>query len=375
MAEHKKRLDDPSNTNVVDRLLRDAHDKIERRLRTAESIGREEVQKYPFAPRLSVTSELAAGSVNFPGAHQSFMERQQAHLERARSRQEYLLTEAESDPHCTFRPKIAKKSEYIVDAMPDRVAETPESKFKRMSREEHIKREQIKAQLETDFYAKYNFEPQINPISKQIGRSASLNELAYNKEGQREKKLKAEALAEEQHCSFQPICATSKKYANVESDYRQGDEILKAIEKKQQDKQDKLEALKKEREFQELKGCAFKPVLIEKPVQPSGPVVVNGMGRYLELKEIAKRQEAELKEREEKVFFRNVKHDPDHLYTVPKPFQLHPSNKEQRLAQLKQELQERERIQCTFQPQTLEAKNRALLLPLFQSIGRSASPS
>jgi hypothetical protein len=358
MAEQRKRVEDSAGGNVVDRLVRDAHDKIERRLRTAESIGREEVLKYPFAPQLSVASELAAGSVNFPGAFLSFMERQQAHLERVKSKQEVLQTEADTDPHCTFKPKIDKTSAYMVEAMPERVAETLESRAKRMSNDELMKRVQVRAQMESEQYAAYKFEPQINALSKQLGRSATLEELAYNAEGQRERKLMAEA--QEHNYSFQPVCATSKKYAKVESDYRQGDAVLKTIEERQKERMEKLEALKKQQEFDELKSCAFRPQVTEKPAQ-SGPVVVHGMDRYLELREIAKRQSEEKKDREDKAFMVNVKHDPEHLYTVPRPFQLHPSNKEQRLVQLKQEQLERERMECTFQPMTLESRNRAVI--------------
>mmetsp|Transcript_28557 Transcript_28557/g.50753 ORF Transcript_28557/g.50753 Transcript_28557/m.50753 type:complete len:779 (+) Transcript_28557:58-2394(+) len=378
MAEQRKKFEDVEDTDVVERLLLNAQVNLERKHRKEEFWEREEVERYPFAPQLSVNAEINAGSVGYQGSYQSFMERQQAHLEKTRSKQKLLQSEAESDPHCTFRPNIDKNSEYIVESMPHRIAETSEDKFQRMSKEEHVRREQLKAQIEADYYNKFKFEPKINPISKELGRSSTFNDLAYNKDGRKEKRLLVEAQAamEELHYSFQPKLVTSRKYANVESDYRQGEEILKTIEQRKLSKEEKLLTIKKEKEYEELKDCRFRPQVKEKTASSNGPVVVNGLSRYLELRDLARRQEEEKREREEKVFMKNVKHDPYHVYTVPRPFQLHPSKKEERLGQLKHELEEKERIECTFKPQTLESKNRAMLSRLLtQDYSRELSVS
>jgi hypothetical protein len=368
----RRMTEDFEEGDVVGRLLKNAHDKLERKLRTAEAISREEVEKYPFSPQL-ITKELASGSTPFPGSHQSFMERQQAHLRRAQSKQETLLCEADSDPQCTFRPQIDRTSEFIVESMPQRTAETSEARYRRMSKDDHDKREQRKAQIEAEYYGKFKHEPKINPISKDLGRSASLHELAYSKE--RDKRLSAEALAasEEHQYSFQPRLSTPKQYSNIESAYRQGDEVLKAIELKQQEKQAKLDSLKKQKEYDELRDCVFKPKVKDRTPQFTGPVVVSGLSRHMELRAMARKQEEERREREDKAFLVNVKHDPYHLYTVPQPFQLHPSNKEKRMAQLKQELVDRERAECTFQPKTLESTNRAMISRLLQQDSLSDS--
>lgn len=370
IAEQKKKLEEVEDEDIVERLIQDAQKSIERRQRRQESLGLEEVEKYPFAPQLSVTNKQGSASLNYPDAYQSFMQRQQAHIERAQSKQKSLLSISEADPHCTFRPAIDKNSECIVESMPQRVGESAEARFNRMSKEEHARREHTKAQIEANFYAKLKFEPKINPISRDLGRSSSLSELAYNQATRSDKKLQAEAEAamEEHHYSFQPRLIASKKYARVESDYRQGDEILKAIEQRQLEKEEKLLQLKKEKDYAELKDCVFRPQVSDLKSSPvsNGAVVVNGFARYMELRDLAKRKEEQRQEREDKVFMTNVKHDPYHLYTVPQPFQLQPSKKEQKVAKLKQELQDKERAQCTFQPQTLEYKNRELIGRLLQ---------
>ena len=49
--------------------------------------------------------------------------------------------------------------------------------------------------------------------------------------------------------------------------------------------------VRRDKEYDTLKECTFEPELHarEEVPQPTGPVVVRGLGRYLELKEMAKR--------------------------------------------------------------------------------------
>ncbi|RHY45729.1 hypothetical protein DYB30_009621 [Aphanomyces astaci] len=58
----------------------------------------------------------------------------------------------------------------------------------------------------------------------------------------------------------------------------------------------KLEDQRNSLEFQELQACTFAPAINKSTTKPSrGPVVVRGLGRFLELKQLAKRQVAERK--------------------------------------------------------------------------------
>jgi hypothetical protein len=66
-------------------------------------------------------------------------------------------------------------------------------------------------------------------------------------------------LAEEHYYSFKPVCTTSKKYSKVASDYCHGDAVLRTIEERQKEKMEKLEVLKKQQDFDQLKSCVFRP--------------------------------------------------------------------------------------------------------------------
>ena len=90
--------------------------------------------------------------------------------------------------------------------------------------------------------------------------------------------------------------------------------------------------------------------------QPAGPIVVRGLGRHLELKELAQRQvltyphlpspiltnahqcspvQAEEKaERERKAFLTHVPPAPPKHYTVPTPFTLSSNNKKHQVRRL-----------------------------------------
>ena len=109
-------------------------------------------------------------------------------------------------------------------------------------------------------------------------------------------------------------------------------------------------------------------------------VVVRGLGRHLELKELQKKKEEEKRLREAEVFGLGHKFavnaaelditNPNRSYypgvnltvqpggyTVPKPFELS-SNKDEKKHKLLKELKEKERKECTFQPTTNEGRNR-----------------
>ena len=92
------------------------------------------------------------------------------------------------------------------------------------------------------------------------------------------------------------------------------------------------------------------------------PVIVRGLGRFLELKERAKQQRQEQKQREEQVFRPNLAYTP-RGFTVPQPFKLSKASQKsvQRRRRLFNEQQEKQRQECTFKPQTIEGRHRKVI--------------
>ena len=111
-------------------------------------------------------------------------------------------------------------------------------------------------------------------------------------------------------CTFQPAVNTSRKAKELvrnlpESQFRvnvnEPTKIVKAIDSYRKDRETKLRQTRQEVEYETMKECTFAPETHgHKVPKQSGPVVVRGLGRYLELKDLAKRLDDEKKQREEK---------------------------------------------------------------------------
>ena len=113
----------------------------------------------------------------------------------------------------------------------------------------------------------------------------------------------------------------------------------------------------------ELEECTFRPALESKQrrvVQPDGPVVVRGLGRYLELRNMA-RQKAEEQAAQEERAFKVRSAPPPGGGTRPKPFRLSTARDPNRKERLQSEARQRELEQCTFRPQTNETASRAMI--------------
>lgn len=217
--------------------------------------------------------------------------------------------------------------------------------------------------------------------------------------------------AEKAECTFQPtliskprVKGNSSSTSKLYTKQRQGrsiwrsDNILHLIETDRMKKAEELEIRRNELELKELQECTFQPNIRKTPDRnrasktranrspassPSRhqnasrhappcsteqkPVIVRGLGRFLEMKEQAKRLRAEQKQREDKAFRPNAAYEP-RSYTVPKPFNLSESSKDaiRRRLKVREEMRAKEKLECTFAPQTIESKHRKVLKNLLR---------
>ena len=104
------------------------------------------------------------------------------------------------------------------------------------------------------------------------------------------------------------------------------------------------------------------PKLYAKPhtSETVSPVLVRGLGRYVELKEMAKRQAEAQKQREQKAF---LTEPPGRLqaFTVPEPFELSKPRLNEKSAARIRELEAYEMRECTFVPKTNEVFSTQLV--------------
>lgn len=224
-----------------------------------------------------------------------------------------------------------------------------------------IKEEKI-AKRQEDYYSKFNFEPSINPISKYLARVPDIDELAYNPKSQLKKKFKAQERNDEllQNCTFKPNINSSKKYSSVCSRYSKDADIIQEIQHQKMKKEIKADEIRHEVEIEKMKDCTFRPVVKKTlPNEQDGPVIVRGLDRFLELKDLYRKQQEELKDREEKLFRLN----PTGTFNItsPRPFNITKCNRNEKVAKLKSEHEERVLSECTFKPNTKEFQNKQIL--------------
>lgn len=297
-------------------------------------------EKYTFTPQLSYNPGVGS---------QDFLERQKALQEKLKSKREQMIERLQSS--YTFKPNIDKTSQYIAESNKDRSKDKLEERLNNDGR----KKLELQENLKNQHYSQFTYEPTINQLSKKLGKSSSLSEIAFSLSSKEAKKKVAEEKAAEieRKCSFTPTINSSEKFRNVVSKYKQGENISEVIAEEMTAKRSKHEIIKKTKEYESMKECTFAPKGVGKVLDMDNSVKVKGMERFLELREIARKREEELKEREEKVFLLNPQTNLEG-YTVPKPFNLHPSNKTVKIEKVKQEIMKKEQSECVFKPQTNE---------------------
>jgi hypothetical protein len=102
---------------------------------------------------------------------------------------------------------------------------------------------------------------------------------------------------------------------------------------------------------------------------------VRGLGRHLELKELAQKKEEEKKERERKVFLLDSAASKTSKvskpYTVPQPFQLssNDAKHQERRRALEEEVAAQQMSECTFKPKVNDGRVRKYLESIMSDNG------
>jgi hypothetical protein len=288
----------------------------------------------------------------------------------------------------TFAPDIqnTKSVSILAQKMPERLNENVDAITSRLYRDAEMIRLKREAN-EASYYQQFTYTPEIDPVSRLVAKSGvSVEERSQNKHG-KEIKERLQQAAEAEFASiytFQPKLISKDPFSSkvdvssremeaineylsptqVDGDDDQGSvnehleddtmsrtsssvplrlalkksspsELSRKIVNYQRMKDAKLEAARRAKEYNELKECTFQPVTSGSGNDPSNlgsgnessssPVVVRGLGRFLELKLLSKKLEEERLERERNAFKVKVSPtsalDPILHVTIPEPFQ------------------------------------------------------
>eukprot|EP00761_Pharyngomonas_kirbyi_P000635 gb/GECH01000635.1/.p1 GENE.gb/GECH01000635.1/~~gb/GECH01000635.1/.p1 ORF type:complete len:620 (+),score=173.72 gb/GECH01000635.1/:1-1860(+) len=342
----------------------------ERKERLRRQVENQQKQSCTFEPQLSRnTDKILKTSQLYHGGRKGdvdFMKRQEIYKMKRKEKEE---SNNQYPKECTFKPKIAKSSESIVHSKMSDSAANKIDRITKLAVLDKEKSEELKELLTKEFYSQYDHKPRINKISKLIGRTSSIDDLSSTQSKERAiQELKA-MVDQEFHNShtFKPKTFTNYAPQNDEGDrYRitggtNSQELSSKIEEIQNEKEQKLEELRRKVEYEQLQGCTFEPKTNRRTPRSEGPVVIKGLSSYLERTEFAKKMKQEQKEREENAF--KAKAPSKTLpYTVPEPFNLYQNyNSEIKKSKLIEQAKENETKECTFKPKIKGVSTRELI--------------
>lgn len=359
------RMIETGEAPVEERLTMDAALTAKRRAERVEAWQATMAEAHTFAPQIShntarIVAEMPEFSEDFV-RRQEILEKRRAEA-RAQWEDEMRATTGEA-VECTFRPDIGN-AEHVLDKLrPERLGETREELLKRLAADDRIQIEARRQEISEEHYSRFKFKPVINEQSRKRGVALTIDEHVRNERNGAVKEravAAAEAEFREKH-TFQPtlVAATpdEEDIARYRLDVANPKALGEKVDRLQRQREAKLAETRRALEYQQLRGCTFAPSTNPaKPREPEGPVVVRGLGRFLELKEMSKRLDAERSEREAAAF--DVKRSamnasPFHLSEDPR--------REERRHRAIREAHEAELKECTFHPRTMEGTIRSLM--------------
>lgn len=254
--------------------------------------------------RVSDTSSISFVTTSTkPFNSKEFLDRQQEFLEKSIKNKKELASKSTAD--LNFKPIINQNSNLIAYYKHGYSQETLEDKIYRLGKEAQDNKAQLQRKLNDDHYSKYKFEPELNPLSRQLAKTSTME--SYHEDTRVKKKLQAQAsVAElEKLCSFAPRITSPKRYSSINSHYKQGEDILRGIKKSQEEKKKLIAGANKEHELESLNQCTFKPKSMSR-IRSEGNVQVKGTDRFLELRNMAKKQQIEKDLREKQVLYKDM---------------------------------------------------------------------
>ncbi|ETW04639.1 hypothetical protein, variant 1 [Aphanomyces invadans] len=293
---HSQKLaHDLSKIDVTARLVQDAEESAEKKLQIQAYYAA--LDEPAFTPCVNDRSQAIVERK--PEFKLDFVTRQQLLQAQLEQKFEAKLAleervQAEEKP---FQPCIGNSNQVLQFTRPKRLVESKQAQLYRMTYEEPRQRELAKKRLEDEKYEKFSHKPVLNKVSKALGQPTSIHKLAQKPSTKtiRSRVVRDMDAQEQAECRFRPALVAADPDLDRTSVWNP-ETCLQQIEQARIMRRQKLEDQRNSLEFQELQACTFAPAINRPTPRPSrAPVVVRGLGRFLELKQLAKRQEAELK--------------------------------------------------------------------------------
>jgi hypothetical protein len=252
-------------------------------------------------------------------AHERFLARQRALLEAGKAAAAARAAVLSAESGCTFTPDIGNAAEVLAVYRPERAGEAPTDAVQRLAVGEAERKRAAAAMKREAHYAQWRYAPAINPTSKRTGAAHTVEELNKNERGARVR-LRAAAIAQAEFLAKHPFKPTLVAASGAPAPGGPAADSLSAspgalpqppsiapllerVAEGAAAAAARRDAMRKQQEYEELRACTFAPEtaasraslakLREAAAVDGGVVVVRGLGRHLELKEMTKQMEEE----------------------------------------------------------------------------------
>eukprot|EP01138_Halocafeteria_seosinensis_P016341 gb/GECG01016672.1/.p1 GENE.gb/GECG01016672.1/~~gb/GECG01016672.1/.p1 ORF type:complete len:1008 (+),score=208.69 gb/GECG01016672.1/:1-3024(+) len=346
--------------DVTSRLLAAGKERESRLMQRKQSLEEENAKIYTYKPQVAKSSEqLLQSDPELKDAN--FLERQKK-LEEDRTRKMNKYKEALRNVERnvnTYKPNTGNANEILSYTRPERVVESSHETYQRLANDDAQRKKIWHRVMEDEYYKQFKFKPELNETSRAVGRPHSFEELSSAEESKK-KKAQLQKEAEELFATeytFQPqftsnpdrVLSGSKKERFRLKFSDDANAVMNRINEWKSQREAKLAEERREREFKDLESCTFVPQREyedeEQPQQPTGPVVVRGLGRHLELQELAARKQDDYRRRYDEAFHENARYRDVSEATRPEPFQFQLEDEErekrrqQRLEQLRNDVE------------------------------------
>jgi hypothetical protein len=351
---------------------------------------------YTFAPKLSANSERIVASMDAAGRPGDFVQRQAAYAAASERRRAVAFAAEEAD--CTFSPDVASAEEVLARSRhAARLGETAAERDVRLASADARRKESLRRRLEAGLYGS-NVMPFAPALSAETRRMAPvgtpLEELVADTRRERARAAAA-AAAEAQRaaeCTFRPNTASGggsggggglgSSWSEQRMPRRSGSAsrvrlppsamfaadangAAAKIRDFNLEKEVQAERARAAKEAAELAACTFWPEVNRSRPRSASPVVVRGLGTFMQKQAAATKLKEEAAERARRAFLLDAPSRPPRApFTIPRPFgamEARAAEAEARRAALLARAAEEEAAKHPFRPSTRETANREML--------------
>jgi hypothetical protein len=349
---------------------------------------------YTFAPKLSANSERIVASMDAAGRPGDFVQRQAAYA--AASERRRAAAAATDDADCTFSPDVASAEEVLARSRhAARLGETGGERDARLA--DARRKESLRRSLEAGLYgaAALPFAPALSAGTRRMAPVGTpLEELVADT--RRERVRAAAAAAAEAtraaECTFRPNTSSagsssssllaSSSSASERAPRRSGSAsrvrlppsamfasdangAAAKIRDFNLEKEVRAERERAAKEAAELAACTFWPEVHRARPRSASPVVVRGLGTFMQKHAAATRLKEEAAERARRAFVLDAPSRPPRApFTIPRPFgamEARAAEAEARRAALLERAAAEQAAKHPFRPATRETANREML--------------